>query len=503
MQLSPAEAAAELLRRRQARRSLLAFTKYTKPDYRAGRVHEYLAAKLEAFEQAIVAGEAPRLMLFLPPRTGKTELVLRFMAWCLGRHPDWPMLYASYAAEIAVEKSAEARAILASDAFAALFGRLATEDDPIELDPSSRAAQRWRIAGHRGGLMAVGVGGPLTGRGGRVLVWDDLVKNREEANSPVFRDKTWNWYTSTFRTRAEPGAGIVGIMTRWHEDDVAGRLQELANRDPQADQWDVVSLPALAESNDPLGRAEGEALDPGRFDREALLRTRASIGEADWYALYQQRPQPEGGAIFRREWWDGVNRFDVADVATAYRAVARWISLDTAYETGKENDYTACGVYDLLPDYRLAKRDAWRERVEMPDLLQRIEQTAQRWNYDQKLQGIVIEDKGSGKSALQTLRAASPEWLARLLAGYNPGQQKKEERWRTASVWCARGRVLLPEPHEQAPWLFEFENELFRVPSTAHDDQADEFAQAILYLEHFLSAGWQAQIRSMIHADRQ
>lgn len=262
------------------------------PTYRAGQVHRFLAGQLERVER----GELDRLMLFCPPRTGKTELLIHFVAWCLGRHPDWSLLYTSYGADLAWEKSGEARHVVTGEPYAAVWPQ-------VRLDPASRSVQRWRIAAHRGGLQAQGVGGPLTGKGGRLIVIDDPVKNRQEADSPTFREATWRWYTSTLRTRLEPDGRMILVMTRWHEDDLAGRLLRQAADDPLADQWTVVSLPALAEAADPLGRPPGAALDPERYDTAALAQIRASIGSRDWAALYEQQPLPAGGAMFRQEWF--------------------------------------------------------------------------------------------------------------------------------------------------------------------------------------------------------
>lgn len=189
----------------KARRRLIDFCTFTFPQYQPGNVHRFMADKLQAVER----GEISRLMLFLPPRTGKTELLLRWIAWMLGKHPDWPVLYTSYGADLAWDKSRETRNIVASEEFAQLYGKLSTIDDQVALARDSRSVERWRIEGRRGGLQAQGVGGPLTGKGGRVIIVDDPVKNREEADSATFRRRTWNWYTSTLRTRLEPGGVIV------------------------------------------------------------------------------------------------------------------------------------------------------------------------------------------------------------------------------------------------------------------------------------------------------
>ncbi len=270
------------------------------PTYRAAPVHYLIAEHLEAVER----GEIKRLMIFMPPRTGKSELLIRFIAWCLGRNPDWSMIYTSYGADLAWEKSHEARNAVASEEFSSVFGRQSLAEQQVELSKSSRSVQRWRIQGRRGGLTAQGVGGPLTGKGAHIAIIDDPVKNREEADSFRVREHTWRWYVSTLYTRLEPAGAVILVMTRWHVDDLAGRLLERAASDPLADQWHVLSLPALAEEHDALGRQPGQALNRERFDEAALASIQTTVGRREWLALYQQRPVPAEGAMFQRQWFN-------------------------------------------------------------------------------------------------------------------------------------------------------------------------------------------------------
>lgn len=208
----------------------------------------------------------------------------------------------------------------------------------------------------------------------------------------------------------------------------------------------------------------------------------------------QQRPAPAGGGIFKRDWWEAENRFDPEDEAFWNLCVGRWLSFDTALKDKESNDYTAMGVWELTADYRLALREVWWERLQFPQLAGRIEEEAWRWNRDDKLKGIIIEDKISGTSALQTLRQSAPEWLVGLLVGFEP-RGSKEGRARQASLWCERGSVLLPEPSEAAPWLWEFEEDfLFKFPGGAFDDPVDQLTQTVIYLEHFLAQGWRGRM---------
>lgn len=206
---------------------------------------------------------------------------------------------------------------------------------------------------------------------------------------------------------------------------------------------------------------------------------------------------PKGSRSFERAWWRGRNRFDPTDPELAARAGERWISFDTANKDEESNAFTAWTVGDLVVPAnglgrRLALRDAGRERLQFPDLLQTIESVARRWNEDGKLRGVVIEDKASGTSAYQTLVAAAPSWLADRLLLFQP-RVSKEERWRQAAVWCKLGCVWLPHAHGDVPWLGDFEAELFGLPDSEFKDWGDSFAQVVLYLEHYLAEGHAAR----------
>jgi predicted phage terminase large subunit-like protein len=447
----------------KARRRLIDFCTFTFPQYQPGNVHRFMADKLQAVER----GEISRLMLFLPPRTGKTELLLRWIAWMLGRHPDWPVLYTSYGADLAWEKSRETRNIVASDEYAQLFGRLSTVDDQVELARDSRSVERWRIRGRRGGLQAQGVGGPLTGKGGRVIIVDDPVKNREEADSATFRRRTWNWYTSTLRTRLEPGGVIVLCMTRWHEDDLAGRLLRLAREDPSADQWQVVSLPALARDNDPLGRHPGEALDPGRYPAASLLTTKASVGSRDWAALYDQSPRQEEGNVFRRPWLRYVER--------APEAVYECVVWDTALEERTQNDCSAAAWFGRGVDGRLYVRPLVNDRLSFPDLTQTARSLVTRFPRAEHL----VEGKASGKSLRQQLRADRIPMIEIMPAGDKVARANAVTRYFEAGMVYFVGRE---DGGVGEILLDECEDQLLTFPRGTHDDLVDVTVYGIMRL---------------------
>ena len=263
-----------------ARRSLLRFTEYTNPLYTRAQHHAQIAAKLEAVER----GEIDRLMIFMPPRHGKSELASkRFPAWCLGRDPMRQIIAASYNSDLANDFGRNVRNLVAEPEFGQVF-------PGVSLAPDSQAANRMNT-NHGGTYVAAGVGTAVTGRGAHIALIDDPFKDREEADSERRRDLVWDWYRSTLYTRLMPGGAIVLIQTRWHEDDLAGRLLE-----QEPDQWEVLELPAISDS--------GNALWPEWYPLDALLRIKATVGPREWSALYQQRPQPDEGTFFRREWFN-------------------------------------------------------------------------------------------------------------------------------------------------------------------------------------------------------
>lgn len=267
------------VRAAKARRSLLSFTEYTNPLYQRAGHHERIAAKLEAVER----GEIDRLMIFMPPRHGKSELASkRFPAWCLGRNPRRQIIAASYNSDLANDFGRNVRNIVAEPEFGQVF-------PSVSLAADSQAANRMNT-NHGGAYVAAGVGTAVTGRGADIALIDDPFKDREEADSERRRELVWDWYRSTLFTRLMPAGAIVLIQTRWHEDDLAGRLLE-----QEGDQWDVLDLPAINEEN--------EALWPEWYPLPVLERIKATIGPREWSALYQQRPQPDEGTFFKREWF--------------------------------------------------------------------------------------------------------------------------------------------------------------------------------------------------------
>ena len=241
--------------------------------------HRLLCEYLDDFTKKKIR----RLMVFMPPRHGKSELVSRKLpAYIFGCNPDANIISTSYSADLAQRMNRDVQRIIDSPAYGELFPetKLFGKNIRTVTGHALRNSDIFEIVGHRGSYRGAGVGGGITGMGGDYIIIDDPIKNREEANSSTYRKKLWEWYTSTLYTRQEKEGSILITLTRWHEDDLAGRLLELAEKDPQADQWEVLLLPAVAEKErhprDP--RQEGEALWPGKYPIDELMKIKATIG---------------------------------------------------------------------------------------------------------------------------------------------------------------------------------------------------------------------------------
>ena len=398
-----------------------------------------------------VAGlaEAPlRLIVSMPPRHGKSELLSHWTpVWFVANWPQKRVGVASYAADFAEKWGRRARDSI--------------QEHQVGLSLSIREdlnrASEWELTAG-GGMMTAGVGGPFTGHGFDLLIIDDPIKNRQEANSPTLRQHLWDWWRSTARTRLEPGGSMIIVMTRWHEDDLVGRLLGDEYTDEQAvgDQWEHIRLPALAEPGDPLGRPLDAPLWPERYDAGALAALRVSVGPQEWPGLFQQRPFHEGGSIFRDDWWV---LGDVPEPGDG-PVFQFW---DTAFKTGQQNDYSVCCTMTTTPN-GYAVLDVWRDRVEYPDLLKAMKSLAER---HPKVSAIFVEDAASGQSVVQSLRR---ETRLPVLPVKPSGDKVLRANRVTGTV--AANKVMLPKT---APWLQAFREELAAFPNGVHDDQVDSF----------------------------
>lgn len=355
------------------------------PTYSVGRMHELICQKLEAIE----SGQCKRLMIFTPPRHGKSELVSkRFPAWYLGRNPDKQIISASYGSELASDFGRDVRNIIGDQLFANVFPGMGLAED-------SQAKHRWHT--NRGGsYVSAGVGSPITGRGADILNIDDPVKDRASAESAIIRESIWAWYKSTAHTRLMPGGSVILTMTRWHEDDLAGRLIEAQKTG--GDQWDILCLPAFDEHQ--------RALWPERYDEEALNQKRRSMGEQDFGSLYMQDPKPAGSAFF-----DVANALvDGMPIEPYPYCEGVFAVIDSAVKTGSTNDGTAVTFYAvnknvpiplIVLDWDILQIEGALLETWLPTVFQKLEIMSRERSAMYGSLGVWIEDKASGTILLQ------------------------------------------------------------------------------------------------------
>lgn len=388
--ISPRLAKREHDRRKLARQRFLAFCQYVDPKFEDAPHMRLIASKLEQvakFIQTQGKEGIGRLIILMPPRHGKSEQASRkFPAWLLGRLPDTRVILTSYGADLASKNSRAVRDLIESKKYQALFGGLSSRNEPVELSSDSRSASTWDLAQpHRGGVVAAGVGGGITGLGADVFIGDDLFKNREEAESEARRELVDDWWKSSAMTRLESEyAAVILFFTHWHPDDLVGRLIKRMVEDPTADQWNILMLPALALDSyaidedeqrkkmldgvylpmaDPLGRKTGDALWPSRFGGDWLKSKRANIGDYDFEALYQQLPYPKSGTKYERNWFKIVTK--LPDDVTIRFIVRLWDKANSSsgdYTAGVLMAYCSDGYFYILDVVRGQWKSGERDR---------------------------------------------------------------------------------------------------------------------------------------------
>lgn len=287
--------------------------------------HREVAKKLEQVEK----GEIKRLIIMMPPRHGKsTQSTILFPAWALGRDPEKEIITVSYSGELAVEFGEKCRDVMKDERYSAIF------DTKLKADSESK--QKWKTE-QGGGYLSTGVGGSITGRGADLLIIDDPIKNQEEALSDTYREKIWNYYTSTLYTRLERGAAIILILTRWHQDDLAGRLITKME-EFHGEKWDVVHYPAIAETDETFRKA-GDPLWPEKYDLADLHNIRDTIGLYDWNSLYQQNPLPSELQEFKKDYFQYFNEDEVKN-----KQLDVYVTVDLAISQKESADNTSIQV---------------------------------------------------------------------------------------------------------------------------------------------------------------
>lgn len=408
----------------------------------------------------LYAGRIKRLIINMPPRHGKSELISKFLpVWWLGNRPDDTIIFISYQTSIANEFGEKALNLMRE------FGK---EYFNVRIPSRKGSGSNWKIQDKKGHYVSTGVGGALTGRGADLLILDDLIKNDQEAMSLVYRNRIYNWLQATTLTRLSPNARVVFINTRWHDDDVTGRLLENSKKHNDSEQWHHINLPAFALENDLLNRKLNEPLWPGRFDSNRLNKLRLDIGNYWFSALYQQQPISNEYQIFKPQWWKFYN------IAPKCSFIVQ--SWDTAFKKGQDNDFSVCCTYGIS-DGKIYLLDMWRGKLNFPELLDQVKLQFNLF----KPNLILMEDAASGQDIIPTLRQSSAYPIKEIKA------ISKEIRAHIVSPVISEGKVLLPE---NTNFISTFINEHSNFPKGKHDDIVDSSNIAIEFLISIINSSY-------------
>jgi predicted phage terminase large subunit-like protein len=408
--------------------------------------------ELDRHLDMVTCGEIDRLMISMPPRHGKSEKVtIRYPVYRMLKRPGFRSCVGAYNQDF-------------SERFSRFSRRIIEAETPLSKERS--AVKEWETAS---GCIyrACGVGSPPTGEGFDLMIIDDPIKSREEAESEAYRDRCYNWYKDDLYTRLEPSAAIIIIQTRWHEDDLTGRI--LAS--DEGPQWTVLNLPALAFDGEPdlFDRKPGQALCPERYDEEALARIKVTLGSYSFGALYQGRPVAAEGNLFKREWWrhwkrDSLPEFDMI--------VQSW---DCTFEKTDGTDYVVGGVWGHA-DKRKYLLHLYRARADYVQTREMIRAALVEWP---ETSFCYIEKAANGHAILSDLRE---EFQGKMI-GVDPKSGKLARAF-SVSPMIEAGMVFLPEPY-LAPWVEAYLDELSGFPQATHDDQVDMTSQALLILRKY------------------
>jgi predicted phage terminase large subunit-like protein len=423
---------------------------------------------LDLIDKALVAAYAEpdsRLIITMPPQEGKSTRVAKdFVLWVLSEDPDCRVITASYGQDLANRNGRAIRNALTAHPELGLF-----------LAPDAGAVHEWTIAGHEGGVLSVGIGAGVTGRPADLLIIDDPIKDRKEADSPTFRQNVWDWWTDSASTRLAPGAPVVVILTRWHEDDLAGRL--LAAEDGHI--WKVLNIPAQADHDpdkgevDVLNRAPGTYMDSARKrSTKQWDAVKVRSGSRTWNALFQGRPSAVDGNYFKRDWWKvyeqplWIVRPDGTHLCSHFDEML--ISWDMAFKNLDTSDYVAGGVWMRrgVDAYLL---DRVNLRLDFVETLKVARRLAAKWP---QATIKLVEDKANGTAVLASLQREVP--------GFIPEEPREGKTGRAAAVspLVESGNVWLPS-EKLAPWVGDFIDQCAAFPTAAHDDEVDQMSQAL------------------------
>lgn len=428
-------------------------------------------------------GELMRGMLNMPPGHCKsTHCSHHFPAWFLGRNPRGRFLQAGHSQDfVENEMGAKVRDIINSEDYGHIF-------PDIHIRSDMKAKAYWGLTNRKGKYVGKGVGQGISGFRGDFGSVDDPYKTRQDAESQTTRDKVYKWYTDDFQSRLLPWAPLFIVSTRWHSDDVCGRIEEEEDKKKrEADErliqalaeaeqietfkWEIINLPALAEDDDILGRKTGEALWPELYDESYLLKLKGTMESGSFNSLYQGTPIDVEGEMISKEWFGRYDRLpDRKDVRKVI------LSVDAANTAKERSDYSVILVWFQTNDRRHYLADVIRKKVELPQLTTLISNTYKQWQAD----GILVEAKGNGLSYIQNMKDPDQTPPGPIIP-IEVQNQTKEFRFDKVTPMIQAGEVFLPS---RAIWLPDYEKELIAFPHGKHDDQVDATSQYLDYAKN-------------------
>lgn len=447
-----ARAAKELLRRRQARRSLHDFIRFINPDYIVSDFSLSVCEKLDKFLDNMMAGERPTLLLGAPPQHGKSDIVSRYLpAYVFGRWPNLRLGGLSYGADLAQNMNRDVQKIIMGDAYALLFPdtRLNSKRVVSVETMAKRNSEEFDIIGHRGSYVAAGVGGPLTGKSLDLGIIDDPIKNAEEALSPTTKQSIWNWYLSVFMTRLSKNSGQIIMATRWAQDDLTGRVMQ------EDETAEYIAYKAIDD--------DGKALVPELHPLEKLLKYKKLFSDYFWSAMYQQSPKPLGGSIFKET---GVQYYLPKDLPKKFdKVVASW---DMTFKDTAGTDYVVGQVWGKHgANFYLL--DQVRDRMSFTATKAAVLALNAKWPMVTR---TLVEDKANGPAVIDSLK----DQMYGIVA-VQPDGSKIARAHAITGIWEALNIFL---PHRDiAPWVPVFVEEVTLFPAASNDDQVDGMTQAV------------------------
>ncbi len=431
----------------EAQTKFLPFVRAMWPGFIEGTHHRIMA---DAFER-VAAGKLKRLIINMPPRHTKSEFASHMLpAWFIGKYPNKKVIQASHTAELSKGFGRKVRDLVSSADFQKVFPGVALKKD-------STAAARWET-NQKGEYFAVGVGGSVAGRGADLFIIDDSVSEQDgKSGDPKKFDDVYEWYETGPRQRLQPGAAIIIVETRWNKADLSGRVQKKALGREGVQDWEVIRLPAILPN--------GKSLWPGYWSIEEMLAIKAEIAGFRWNAQYMQDPTSDETAIVKRGWW---KKWEKEEPPECYYIIQSW---DTAFTKKTRSDYSACttwGVFKIGRVANLILLDAYRDRIEFPDLKEMAHLKYEQYKPDT----LIIETRAAGWSLIQELRERGI-----YASDYTPSRgDDKYVRINAVADMFKSGVIWAPDKAWAEDVIEEFSD---FGEGAEHDDYVDSSTQAL------------------------